>query len=289
MVSVGRCRGVRRLGLGRASLGLIIIGLFALSQAPALAQVEAPLEGKEEVRELPPLHQLLHDRHFGEPLGELGQQVRIWIWLDYMAFDKSQLRRLQRLEERYRERVAAMALEAEAIIEGYEAKLLPHYQSIYEALKSGDLSEEALGEMGGQLVSAQYMAERDDALRLLRVKTLRDILADEREFLYSLSPDQEQKLVSSLFFLRTVIDPFSNPGTYRDVVGSTWNAGDFTALLRSTDGVKQLDIGGIWGIEEGADRPPNYASIRRNVILFHVLREPALKLTLADMLEAKAK
>ncbi len=285
MVKVERLRRWRWLGVGLSGLCLSALAGGAFFSDPLVAQ--EVLGAQERVETLPPLYQLLHDRQFGEPLGELGQQVRIWIWLDYMAFDRSQLRRLQRLEERYRDRVAAMNDSADAIIEAHEAKLLPQYQALYEALKSGEASEDALSQMAGQLVSAQYMAERDEALRLLRIKTLRETLADEREFLYSLSPDQEQRLVSSLFFLRTVIDPFSNPGTYRDVVGSTWNAGDFTALLRSKEGVKQLDIGGIWGIEEGAERPPNYANIKRNIILFYVLREPALAPTLGEYLEGQ--
>lgn len=263
----------RRAALLGAALGSIVG-----AAGPALAEEET----------VPRLYQLLYDQQFTAPLDTLGQQVRIWIWLEYMGFDESQLRRLQRLGERFQTRVAEMNTQMDQLIAQYEAGLVPRYEEIYTLLKRGDATEAELEAAAERLAVSALSSQRDEALRELRVATLRAILNDEKEFLYTLSPEQEQKFVTSLYFLRHTIDPFAAPATYREIIGPTWNAGDFTSLLRKKEGDAHLNIGGLWGIQPGAADNPNYAHIKRSMVLFYVLKEPMLAPTIAEMLEVRA-
>lgn len=237
----------------------------------------------------PALYQLLYDEHFTPPLNELGQKVRIWIWLREMQFDGSQLRRLQRMSERYHQATTRLTEELDQLLITYEAQLVPQYQQLYTALQKGDPSQAELSNIAENLELAAITTRRDVEMREKRLAVLREILNDEREFLHTLSPEQEQKLVTALFFLRHTIDPFTAPGTYKEVVGSVWNAGDFTSLMDTeVNDVDHLDIGGLWGIKPGRRESPDYSQIRRGVVLFYVLREPVLATTITELLNSQA-
>lgn len=277
------------IALGLIALFIGINGFWeesADARGPEVPGIPAGA-GASVDEEIPRLYQLLHDEHFTAPMDDLGQKVRIWIWLDWMAFDISQLRRLQRLGERFQVRVRDMQGESERLLGEYESQLVVHYETLYDVLRQENPDPEALEAIAKRLSVAALSSKRDEALRELRIQTLKTIMSDEKDFLYTLSPEQEQRLVSSLFFLRNEIDPFTNPGTYRNIIGPTWNAGDFTALMRNNKGDDHLNIGGLWGFGQGQKREPNYGHIKRQVVLFYVLKEPMLAETAGEMLELR--
>ena len=272
-------------------LGLVPAMMVALSwQVGRVNAEDVPAPTPAPAREkTTPLYQLLYDEHFTPPLHELGQKVRIWIWLREMQFDGSQLRRLQHLSERYQTLTTQLAGELETLVTSYEAQLVPQYQQLYEALQKGEPSNSELNKLAENLEVAAITSRRDVEMREKRLAVLREILNDEREFLHTLSPEQEQKLVTALFFLRHTIDPFTAPGTYKEVVGSVWNAGDFTSLMDTeANDVEHLDIGGLWGIKPNRRESPDYSQIRRGVVLFYALREPTLATTIQELLGSQA-
>jgi len=231
------------------------------------------------------LYQLLYDYHFTEPLSTLGQKVRILIWVRYMGFSRAQKRLLLNLAQRYQKRQQTVTREREVIIRHYEEQLEPIYREIHQAIAVPEPDEARLGELARQLESSQLAFKREDELHSLNIQMVRAVLSEERDFLNTLRPQQEEKLVTSLFFLREQLDPFAHPGAYRSIIGPTWNAGDFSSLVRKTNPKEShLNIGGLWGIDLESSERYDYANVRRSAILFFVMKEPALEAALLESL-----
>ena len=269
-------RVLQRVGMGLAAG----IALLAVASEPLSAE---PVGDAGPPR----LHQLLHDSQFTEPLSELGQQVRLWIWLDWMNFDRAQLGRIEALSTRHLQRMETARVEVSRLQSQYEANLVPQYQALYTALRAEALSPEALDALAEELSVTALSAKREEAIHRVRVDALKASMAEQKDLLHTFSPEQEQRLVSSLFFLRHQVDPLTNPGTYLAVIGPTWNAGDFTSLIRNQAPPEHLDIGGLWGIEAGRDQGPNYGNVKRGVILFWILSEPVLAHTIDEYLSVR--
>ncbi len=265
---------------------------FCALQTPAPLSAEAtstpkPSTGAHADDDKPKvkLYELLYDYHFTEPLSTLGQKVRILIWLRYMDFSAGQRRLLLNLGRRFQKRMASVLAEEEKIIQTYEKEIEPVYREIYDALNVQAPDEVRLSELAERLAAENLIYRREDELRNLRIQMVRSAMSEGRDFLHSLSRDQEEKLVTSLFFLRREIDPLANPGLYRSVIGPTWNAGDFSSLLRTKKRKESnLNIGGLWGIDIDPREKSNYVNIRRSVILFFVLKDPALVVALEESL-----
>ncbi len=231
------------------------------------------------------LYQLLYDYQTTEPMATLGQKVRILMWIRYLDLSPAQQELLLNLGRRYQSRREVVEEETARIVGEFEKRLEPVYQRIYEEIIKPVPDQRVLDDIAHELQGLIMAHSAEDELHAMRARMVRTILSDEESFLHTLSPEQEEKLVTSLFFLRRQIDPFANPETYRKVIGPTWNAGDFSALLRRNKPKDDhLNIGGLWNIDMDEENRINYADIRRPIVLFYVLKEPALVPALEESL-----
>ncbi len=276
-------RSVRHPALLLACVGL---GMVAPCRAAATAGEDltqgASDTAKPEVR----LYQLLYDYQTTEPMSSLGQKVRILIWIRYMDLSPAQQELLLSLGRRYQQRRKTVEAESARIIAAFEKRLEPIYQRIHDEISKPVPDNDVLGELAHELQGTIITHGAEDELHSMRIRMLRSMISDEDSFLHTLSPEQEERLVTSLFFLRQEIDPFANPETYRDVIGPTWNAGDFSSLLRRNKPKDDhLNIGGLWGLDMDEDMRINYADIRRPIVLFYVLKQPALVPALEENLQ----
>lgn len=285
-VSVGGGRTLFRRGLwllGVAGLGVGVAGLWATSAEGESLPVSAPAG-----RELPPtprLYQVLYNAPTDSRTGELGQKLRIAVWVRYMSLSRSQQELLLTLAQRFKSREQQWLDEQAQELARYEVALEPLYREAFEQVVGGEVREDRLDALAQQLEGVQVTLRQEEKLQTSRVKAVRAVLSDAREFLNTLDPVQEEKLVTSLFFLRKEVDPFATPGTYRELVGPTWNAGDFSALLNQKqrrDG--HLNIGGLWDIDAETAERFNYVNIQRPMLMFYVLKEPTLISTLEALL-----
>ncbi len=278
----------RREASDRGTVGLVVKGAGVLAAAAMLLLPAAPVGSWAGASEDEPdikLYQLLYDYEVTEPLSTLGQKVRILIWIRYMDLSTAQQELLLALARKFRERRAVVERETRAITEAYERRLEPIYERIYQEVTRPVPDQKVLDELARELHGVIIAHSAADELHTMRVRMLRTVLSDETSFLHSLSPEQEEKLVTSLFFLRQEVDPFANPQTYRDIIGPTWNAGDFSSLLkRSRPRNDHLNIGGLWGLDLDEENRINYADIRRPIVLFYVLKQDALVPALEESL-----
>lgn len=279
---------LRRLGWGGSLVAFLlgVGGLLAMGSAEgeSLPVVSASSAGRE-LPSPPRLYQVLYDAPTDSRTGELGQKLRIALWIKYMALSTSQQELLLTLAQRFKSREKVWLEEQAQELARYEAALDPLYQEAFAQVASGTATEATLEVLAQQLEGVHITLRQEEKLQTARVKAVRAVLSDAREFLNSLDPVQEEKLVSSLFFLRREVDPFATPGTYRELVGPTWNAGDFSALLSQKNRTdSHLNIGGLWDIDTETSERFNYVNIQRPMLMFYVLKEPTLMPTLEALL-----
>ncbi len=264
--------------LGGASVAVLLVLIF---MRPVWAQDSEQAGDDSEIK----LYQLLYDYEITEPLSSLAQKVRILIWIRYMDLSTAQQELLLALGRKFKERRDVVVAETRQITESFERQLEPIYQRIYKEITRPVPDERVLDQLARELHGVIIAHSAEDELHTMRVRMIRTVLSDEESFLHSLSPEQEEKLVTSLFFLRQEVDPFANPQTYRDIIGPTWNAGDFSSLMkRSRPRNDHLNIGGLWGLDLDEDNRINYADIRRPIVLFFVLKQEALVPALEESL-----
>lgn len=295
-----------RMGMGRAlslSLALSLFGCAPAANTPqegdAASAQSSSLDEKVETNagssastgagasssvrsashasaEIPRLYQVLYDNSL-ETTGPLAQTVRLRLWIRYMGLSDAQLSLLKSLALRFQTRKATLLTEQDAILTPYAQALEPLLQQLNEGLKSGLATEDDLAKLAQDISSLQLNQRREEQLQTARIKALRAVLSDAREFLNTLDPEQEGRMVTCLFLLRNEVDPFANPGTYRELVGPSWNAGDFSSLLNQKDRKdSHLNVGGLWDIDPEIAAQFDYANIERPILMFYLLKEPGL-------------
>lgn len=248
----------------------------ALPTQVAVAQANAELEQAVH----PPMVQLLYDYSFLPPQQQAQQAVRIAIWLDWMAFDATQLAmideaRVQAEAQRLRvdqEMAAAVALR--------EPEITAAYAAIEAQLRAGaDLNDPAMLLAGEPLVAQRQHKELERELLALRLQAIQEVIAAEQPVLRSLTVEQEAHLSDALIFLRHRLDPYANPGDFNALVGTLFTPGDYATLTRGSFDAEQdqWDLAGLW--VEAEDRDPGrpwFADLRRELLIYLVLLEPAL-------------
>lgn len=308
-------RGLRgSIGMGARMLAGVCLGALlaaplsgcrsavALGEADPVVPTASPAPGGEkgpgdsatrtsgdvDRYDAPRLYQVLYDTPVGA--SPLGQNVRIRLWAQYMGLSRAQLELLKGIGKRFQERKQGLEAEQREAQERYARELEPLFLRVQALLAQPSPNPQEMDRLAEEIAGIQVAQRKEDALQVARIRTVRSVLGDAREFLNTLDPVQEEKLVTALFFLRQEVDPFANPGTYREIVGPTWNAGDFSSLLRQKDRRDQhLNIGGLWGIDTDTAERFNYVNIQRPMLMFFILKEPTLVAAIDDQLLATAE
>jgi hypothetical protein len=261
---------------------------FLLALALGCEVEPEPLPTKKAVELLPretqpPLYQMLYDSPVLPASQPQQQKVRMLIWLLHMELSKDQLKRLDSLHTLVEERRDALAESERAVIETYESEENQLYEHLWMELMEGTaLTDPKMDEILVQMTELKSGGERESALFTARLEGLRSILEAERDFLFMLTPRQELLLTDSLFFLRNSLDPVGNPGDFLNLVGSTYEPGQYAVLTRGTGlaAVEPLNIGALWS--ENPELGENQLhEARREVLLFLALMEPGLKEAIA--------
>jgi hypothetical protein len=228
----------------------------------------------------PPLYQLLYDYSFLPEVQFKGQRVRLLIWLRHMRLSEWQLRSLKDLAGKVtaeRERIGAAQA---AVVQSYEPKVGRVYDTLWEQLQNGgELDAQQIEEAAGALLGARLQHSREKELLELRIQGVRSVKEMEREWLNSLDPRQEAVLVDAIFLLRHRLDPYANPGDFRQLVGSIYVAGEWGSLTRGSFNPEtdHLNIGGLWSEVAMDDyEGPIFNDARREILLYMALLEPAL-------------
>jgi hypothetical protein len=263
-------------------LAFLLVGQFACDVEPE------PLPTKEAVALLdretqPPLYQMLYDAPVLPASRPQQQKVRMLIWLLHMELTKDQLRRLEELRVLVEERRDKLADAENKVMETYENEENQIFEQLWIELLNGTaIDDPKMNEVVTQLAALKGGGERESALLTAKMEGLRSILEAERSFLFTLTPRQELLLTDSLFFLRTSLDPVGNPGNFLNLVGSTYDPGQYAVLTRGTGAaaIEPLNIGALWSENPELEENELHEA-RREVLLFLALMEPGLKEALA--------
>ena len=107
-------------------------------------------------------------------------------------------------------------------------------------------------------------------------------------FLQTLSPEQEQMIMESLFFLRHHIDPIGTPDDFYAMIGRTYEPGQYAVLTRggSNNAQKPLNIGGLWTDKDELSGKA-FHEAKRELLLYLVLLEPGFDEALQVVLELR--
>lgn len=231
----------------------------------------------------PPLYQLLYDAPLLPQPSAAEQRVRLLVWLRHMQLSRSQLARLEELRQVVDERRARIA-EAEAQVSArYAEETEQIYGELWTLLEEGAGTDDPrFGPLTDQLRELRAGGARERELVRVRLEGIRGILEAERDFLRTLSPGQEQLMADSLFFLRHALDPIGQPGTFREIVGTTYDPGQFAVITRGTGELdhEPLDIGGLWSDAPSLESHALHGA-RREVLLFMALLQPGLEEAIA--------
>ncbi len=258
----------------------------------------APLPTQEAVSQLdiadqatpPPIYQLLYDSAFLPEVRLAEQRTRILIWLRYLDLKELQLRQLLRLHERamvLKQRVERSQAE---IMASFEPKLVPTYDAIFDALRSGTpLDDPSFTAMAVPLLQERLQDNRLQELLSLRLQSVRALLDEEQEFLRLLTSHQEALFPDVLFVLRHSLDMAATPGDFKALVGTTFSAGDPTLLLLGDydEDRGSFDLGGLWSEQSEEDiSAPILHEARRELLLYLLLQEPALPQAIEAAIQA---
>ena len=261
---------------------LIALGPLALlwSCTPELR----PLPTEKAIEQIdrnqqPPLYQLLYDSPALPAYSPQQQRVRILIWLRHMDLSEGQLTRLDELRllaDDRRARIQAAENEESIRWEQQETQV---YDQLWILLSEGASVDDArMGNITHELRELRAGGEREREMLKLRLQGVRAVFDAQREFLQTLSPEQEALLADAVFFLRNRLDPVGNPGDFRALVGTIYDPGQYAVLTRgASDWARApLNIGALW-----SDEPPVEGAAlheaRREVLLYLALLEPSLK------------
>ena len=264
---------------------MALLALSACEPEPVLPPTEAAVAELDRAAQ-PPLYQLLYDAPLVPGPSAEEQRVRLLVWLRHMQLSRPQLSRLEELRQTVDERRARIA-EAEAVVaERYAGEAARIYGEIWTLLAAGSPTDDPrLGPLTDELRELRGGGARERELITVRLEGIRGILEAERGFLRTLSPGQEQLMADSLFFLRHALDPVATPGSFRELVGTTYDPGEYAVLTRGTGEVDRepLDIGGLWSDESSLESHALHGA-RREVLLFLTLLQPGLDEAIAAAL-----
>lgn len=248
----------------------------ALPTQQAVAQANAALEQAVH----PPMVQLLYDYSFLPEHQDAQQRVRIAVWLDWMAFDATQLAMISEARSSAVAQSVRVDQEMAAAVAAREPEISAAYSAIEAQLRAGtDLNDPAMLEAGQPLVQARAHKELERELLALRLQGVQEVIAAEQPLLRSLTVEQEAHLSDALIFLRHRLDPYANPGDFNALVGTLFTPGDYATLTRGSFDADQdqWDLAGLW--VEAEDREPGrpwFADLRRELLIYLVLLEPSL-------------
>ncbi len=241
---------------------------------------EAAAEAVELDREkLPPLYRKLYDYAFLPSVQTSEQRVRLRVFLRALDFDLYQLGLLEELQGFTQREFASVAAKNAEITGTYEPEIGKVYEELWAAMERG-ASDEELGKIGERLDGVK---RRESELLALRATSVRTVLEQESTFLGTLTPRQDTMFADAIFALRHRLDPWANPGDFRELVGTVYVAGEFGTLTRPTytPDEDHLNIGGLWSAEPEKLAGPYFQDARREIILYMLLLEPALPEALA--------
>jgi hypothetical protein len=196
-----------------------------------------------------------------------------------MDLSEGQLTRLDELRllaDDRRARIQAAENEESLRWERQETEV---YDQLWGLLSEGASVDDArMGDITHKLRELRAGGEREREMLKLRLQGVRAVFDAQREFLQTLSPEQEALLADAVFFLRNRLDPVGNPGDFRALVGTIYDPGQYAVLTRgASDWARApLNIGALW-----SDEPPVEGAAlheaRREVLLYLALLEPSLK------------
>ena len=230
----------------------------------------------------PALYQMLYDYAFLPEVQQAEQRVRILLWLQRMNLGDYQLAALQELGEQVKKEHADLEAKHRSIVEGYEPRLLPAYQALWQGLQEGaSMDDPSLEESARALLVEKLQNSRESELFAIRTQAIAGILDQCRSWLEGLRHVQEIPFADALFFLRHRLDPYANPGDFQSLVGTIFVAGDWGTLTRGAESFQQdrdhLNLGGLWSDKALQElEGPVFNDIRRESVLYMILLEPAL-------------
>ncbi|MEE2751130.1 MAG: hypothetical protein VX519_06855 [Myxococcota bacterium] len=277
-------------------------GIFAILLTAACATDPTPLptqvrvsaaDAQAERSKQPPLYQLLYDYAFLPEVQYKEQRSRILIWLRHSELSDFQLAALESLATRVGAEHNQLEEAQRAIVERYEPRIAQTYDAIWEGLQGGaSLTEERLEQAAGALLSEKLQHARESEMLEMRMQGVRSILELEKDWLAQLTPKQEILLTDAIFFLRHRLDPYARPGDFESLVGSVFIAGDWGTLTRGTwkHDEDHLNIGGLWSDKSIENlEGPVFNDLRRELVLYMMLLEPALPEAIAAARRAKTE
>jgi len=228
----------------------------------------------------PPLYQLLYDYAFLPEVQYREQRTRILLWIRHAELTAYQLAELDQLSKRVNAEHARLEEAQRSIVERYEPRIAAVYDTLWEGLQQGaSLDDAALESAAGALLSERLQHAREEDLLAHRTQGVKTVIDLERDWLTSLNPRQESLLNDAIFFLRHRLDPYARPGDFQSLVGSIFIAGDWGTLTRGTweRDEDHLNLGGLWSESALEDlQGPVFNSVRRELVLYMILLEPAL-------------
>ena len=162
----------------------------------------------------------------------------------------------------------------------------PIYNTLWEALKEG----KNLKNQNEAIAKLRAARSQDPALDIqkLRIDSIRAIFEAQNDFLQTLSPEQEQMIMESLFFLRHHIDPIGTPDDFYAMIGRTYEPGQYAVLTRGgSDNAQQpLNIGGLWTDKDELSGKA-FHEAKRELLLYLILLEPGFDEALQVVLELR--
>ena len=224
-----------------------------------------------------PLYQLLYDSPVLPSPSAQQQRVRALIWLQRMELSRTQLTLLKALRSdvinRQAELIRVETQTAETLI-NQENEI---YNQFWDALKEGKKIEDQTATIA-ELKKIRASDQRSNEVFALRIESIKSILDAQREFLKTLSADQENTLIDVLFFLRHRLDPIATPNDFYALVGRLYEPGQYAVLTRggSKEALKEMNIGGLWTDKQELTGKALHES-KREVLLYLALLEPGIE------------
>lgn len=252
----------------------VLLLLAACAPEPMALPAEAAAEAAVDRTALPPLYRRLYDYAFLPEVQRSEQRVRLRIWLHYMEFDRYQLGLLQELHGRTLRERQEVETRMREMVAAHEPGVRQVYDDLWAALDRG-APEAELATIGERL---DVTRAREAELLELRARSVRTLFEAQKPFLGTMSPTQDARFADAVFALRHRLDPYANPGDFKELVGTVYVAGEFGTLSKTTFDPNEdhLNIGGLWSDQPVEVAGAHFPDARREVILYMVCLEPAL-------------
>jgi hypothetical protein len=229
-------------------------------------------------QEIPASYQLIYHTADLKRPDPNQQRLRIFLWLDRMNCNISQLNILEELRKQVVEKEKQLTIQETKREKQIIQQQTPIYNQLWDAMRAGKTLESE--ELAPLLEVLQQLRLEHEGNNILdpRLEAIKSILDMEQNFLQSLSPEQESTVVDALYFLRYILDPVGNPKDFSLLVGNTYEPGQYAILLKGTSTLARQsgNIGGLWSDEpELTGRVLHEA--RREVVLYLALLDPSLE------------